>query len=116
MTLRDFARKHLDNARQNGILDAAHGATTEMASKTVLRWAIDRRAEAIWSLDWDVCLVLDSCRWDTWYRVDGRGRPAWSIAGTSLEWTLFGRLAELAKYIDGDAIDESVDRCPSKVQ
>ena len=30
--------------------------------------------------------------------------------------TLFGRLAELAEYIDGDAIDESVDRCPSKVQ
>jgi len=30
--------------------------------------------------------------------------------------TLFGRLAELAEYIDGDAIDEPVDRCPSKVQ
>ena len=32
------------------------------------------------------------------------------------EGTLFGRLAELAEYIDGDAIDEPVDRCPSKVQ
>jgi len=30
--------------------------------------------------------------------------------------TLFGRLAELAEYIDGDAIDEAVDRCPSTVQ
>jgi len=34
----------------------------------------------------------------------------------SLETTLFGRLAELAEYIDGDAIYETVDRCPSKVQ
>jgi len=30
--------------------------------------------------------------------------------------TLFGRLAELAEYVDGDAIHETVDRCPSKVQ
>ena len=38
------------------------------------------------------------------------------ILETRLRTSLFGRLAELAKYIDGDAIDESVDRCPSKVQ
>ena len=30
--------------------------------------------------------------------------------------TLFDRLAELAEYVDGDAIYETVDRCPSKVQ
>nr|WP_299267610.1 hypothetical protein [Halorientalis sp.] len=30
--------------------------------------------------------------------------------------TLFGRLAELAEYIDSDAIHETVDRCPTKIQ
>jgi len=38
-----------------------------------------------------------------------------SARGTLPE-SLFGRLAELAEYVDGDAIDETVDRCPSKVQ
>jgi len=42
------------------------------------------------------------------------------IEGTTIDVlelnTLFGRLAELAEYIDGDAIDEAVDRCPSTVQ
>jgi hypothetical protein len=30
--------------------------------------------------------------------------------------SLFGKLAELAEYVDGDAIYETVDRCPRKVQ
>ena len=33
-----------------------------------------------------------------------------------LDVTLFGRLAELAEYIDGNRIDETVDRCPSTVE
>ncbi len=34
----------------------------------------------------------------------------------SLDSSLFGRLAELAEYIDSDTVHETVDRCPSKVQ
>jgi len=34
----------------------------------------------------------------------------------ALAGSLFGRLAELAGYVDGDAIGKPVDRCPSKVQ
>jgi hypothetical protein len=29
---------------------------------------------------------------------------------------LFGRLAELAEYIDSDTVHETVDRCPTKIQ
>ena len=32
------------------------------------------------------------------------------------ELALFGRLAELAEYIDSDTVHETVDRCPRKVQ
>ena len=35
---------------------------------------------------------------------------------TFLRRTLFGRLAELAEYVDGDTVHETVDRCPSKVE
>ena len=34
----------------------------------------------------------------------------------SLAGTLFGRLAELAEYVDADTVHETVDRCPSKVE
>jgi hypothetical protein len=38
------------------------------------------------------------------------------IDAAGLATSLFGRLAELAEYVDGDTIHETVDRCPSKVQ
>jgi hypothetical protein len=33
-----------------------------------------------------------------------------------LIFSLFDKLAQLAEYVDGDAIYETVDRCPRKVQ
>ncbi|GAB7011052.1 hypothetical protein JCM31271_29950 [Halorubrum trueperi] len=49
-------------------------------------------------------------------RVAGNGwrRPDYRPHGVLV--TLFGRLAELAEYIDSDAIHETVDRCPTKIQ
>ncbi|TKX47745.1 hypothetical protein EXE41_04105 [Halorubrum sp. SD690R] len=86
MTLTDFLRKYINKSQRDGIPNAARGAVVEATSKTVLRRIIDWQSEPIWSDDWDICLVLDSCRWDTWKTVDGRGRPAWSVGGSSLEW------------------------------
>lgn len=86
MSLTDYLNKHLDEARQDGIRTATRTAGAEALSKTVLRWVVDQRAEPIWSQDWDICLVLDGCRWDTWQEVDGRGRPSYSVGATSLEW------------------------------
>lgn len=31
-------------------------------------------------------IFLDSCRWNIWKTVDGRGRAAWSVGGSRLEW------------------------------
>jgi hypothetical protein len=47
---------------------------------------------------------------DLLYVIAGQQEPH------GLAVTLFGRLAELAEYVDGDAIHETVDRCPSKIQ
>jgi hypothetical protein len=99
MSLRDFSRKHLEKIRQDGILSAVHSAGLEIASKTVLRYIIDQRAEPIWSQNWDVCLILDGCRYDTWKTVSERGRPAWSVAGTSLEWIERTFAEEYEEYI-----------------
>nr|WP_143415331.1 hypothetical protein [Halorubrum sp. SD612] len=38
------------------------------------------------------------------------------VGRCGLGLSLFGRLAELAEYIDSDTVHETVDRCPSKVQ
>lgn len=86
MALNDFLGKYIEKSQQDGIFNAARGAAVEATSKTILRPIIDFQAEPIWSQEWDVCLVLDSCRWDLWETVDGRGRPAWSVGGSSLEW------------------------------
>ena len=45
-------------------------------------------------------------------KMIGNKNPPCSSKPTAL----FGRLAELAEYVDSDAIDEAVNRCPSKVQ
>lgn len=86
MTLKDYLNKHFEEARQDGILTTSRAAGAEALSKTVLRWVADRRAEPIWSQDWDVCLILDGCRWDIWQEVCERGRPSYSVGATSLEW------------------------------
>jgi hypothetical protein len=36
--------------------------------------------------DWDLCIVLDACRWDLWRDVTGVGRPVWSVGSVTTEW------------------------------
>lgn len=45
--------------------------------------------DALRDTDWDVLLVLDACRWDTWRDKYGHGDPVWSPASCTLEWTRF---------------------------
>lgn len=44
----------------------------------------------IWEDDWDICLVVDACRWDLWQEVaDGNwptGGCGWSVGSASPEW------------------------------
>lgn len=89
MTLRDFAAKKATEIRRDGFAYAASTGLKEVASKASVPVS-NYRATPIWAADWDVCLVLDACRWDLWCEV----APAynlplssgWSVGSASVEW------------------------------
>lgn len=85
MTLRDYAAKHLTSARRHGVRTTVKRAASEAVLKTAAPLA-RRRATSIWSTDWDICLVLDGCRADTYSEVMGRDGSAWSVGSASPEW------------------------------
>lgn len=88
-----FARKHAYRARTQGVRPAAREATAE-AAMYVYGHVHDRlydQGRLIWDDDWDICCVVDACRWDCWNAVvDGEqwptGEYAWSAGSASPEW------------------------------
>lgn len=65
-------------------------AALGLASKC-LRPYLGRIERTVWDYDWDVCVVLDACRWDLWTEVAPplgwpRGEMHWSVASSSSEW------------------------------
>jgi len=76
MNLTAFARKHATIAKRHGPLTAERMAAQE-AGLRALEPLATRKATPIWAADWDVCLVLDACRYDLWREVVGlnRGGP-----------------------------------------
>lgn len=96
MGIRDFLRKQVRIAREEG----AHTALRRGGSEIVLKGLAPiarRRARPIWAAEWDVCLVLDACRYDIWNEVawqhpelcprGSRAAPsAWSVGSASPEW------------------------------
>jgi hypothetical protein len=105
MSLTDFARKEFEIARRNGPHVALRNGLQEGAMKALAPYA-RRRATPIWADEWDVCLVLDACRWDLWKEVAGafddiaatvseqadiyplarNAECRWSVGSASPEW------------------------------
>lgn len=97
MTLKDFAAKEADIAREQGAATAVKQGFSEVAMKALLPYA-KWRATPIWAAEWDVCLVLDSCRIDVFREVvmergdlswSGYLDPVnskWSVGSASVEW------------------------------
>lgn len=91
MAIEDYVSKHAETAQSRGVKQAAREAASEAALKGLAPLA-DRRATTIWETDWDVCLVLDACRFDLWQEVVSEfdwAPPApskWSVGSASPEW------------------------------
>jgi len=98
MTLRDFVSKKKRELREDGVTHAVKTGVQEAAVKTLLPLA-DRHATPIWAAEWDVCLVLDACRWDLWCEVLqerdddplyrqllSANESRWSVGSASVEW------------------------------
>lgn len=94
MSIRDFVRKEWRIAREQGLGTAVRAGIGEATMKVAGPLA-DARSTPIWDADWDICLVLDSCRADTWRTVvdderwgtaDNVAQTAWSVGSASPEW------------------------------
>jgi len=88
MTISDYARKHARTAREDGPLSALADAGAEAALSALTPLA-NAYATPVWTVDWDVCLVLDACRLDLWGEVVGdefAHTSAWSVGSASPEW------------------------------
>lgn len=85
MSLYDFVKKQPRNVREQGLKNAAADAFGEVGMTLVQPYS-DYKSRSIWDDEWDVCLILDSCRYDLWQEVDGRGRSEWSVGSASPEW------------------------------
>jgi len=70
MTLKDFARKEARIAKEQGIGTALYSGICEAAMKNLSPYA-KIKERPIWDSGFDVCLVLDSCRYDLWEEVVG---------------------------------------------
>jgi len=87
MDLDAFARKYVQITNQHGPITAGKMAVQEAIVKASLPYA-HRKATPIWDAEWDVCLVLDACRFDLWTEVTDRfdNESRWSVGSHSLEW------------------------------
>lgn len=101
--VRRFIDKHRETAAERGVDVAVRNALLEAGVWSYSR-ARDRLVgpgRFIWAEDWDICVVVDACRWDLWLDVvDGTDWPpdvastppyysAWSVGSASPEW--YGR-------------------------
>ena len=97
MTFREWAAESKQRVRDEGW----GGAKRAMYEFYVGMWRnVGKRynyGTPIWESDWDICLVLDACRWDLVPEVDRdylTDDRAYSVASSSGEWipkTLHGR-------------------------
>lgn len=90
MSLKDFAYKHKESAKEHGLPYAAYHARWEAVNRIAMP-AARALQRPIWAADADVVLVLDACRHDLWCDVAG-SEPwsstdsAWSVGSASPEW------------------------------
>lgn len=96
MTIKDFIAKERALLHNGEIRHACREATGDMWNKAMLAYGKQVKATPIWSADWDVCLVLDGCRADTFESVlstragEREYLPPvdtrWSVGSASPEW------------------------------
>lgn len=93
--LRAFTQKHARTTVEQGLMQALKDATLETARFGHDIYYQHRHGQGryIWDDDWDVCLVLDSCRIDLFREVAPEYDwlpetipSAWSAGGASPEW------------------------------
>lgn len=82
MTLRLFFEKKAEQARKRGLAAALTSSAAELHGRLEAKRG---RGDVIWSDDWDVCIVLDSLRYDTCYNVKPVA-PGRSVASATPEW------------------------------
>lgn len=93
-----FARKHITTAQRNGSVAGLSAALSEIAIWSYSR-AHERildRERIIWADDWDICIIIDACRYDILIEVayeydwlPWNLPAAWSAGSASPEW--YGR-------------------------
>lgn len=96
MSLSAFLAKEHALLRDGEFRHACREATGDAWNKAMLAYGKQIKATPIWSADWDVCLVLDGCRADTFERVlstragEREYLPPvdtrWSVGSASPEW------------------------------
>lgn len=110
MDIDSFLRKQADIAQTHGPLTAARTGLQEAALKVgapLARW----KATPIWAGEWDVCLVLDACRYDLWqevlidwdYKLGPSTKARWSVGSHSVEWLEYTFNPRYAKYVSDSA-------------
>lgn len=105
MTVTDFLKKEYRLTKTEGVTAAVNEAAGEVTMKA-LNPVADKMSTPIWDTDFDVCLVLDACRYDLWNEVIGNGKgnvtsmadyvvehplsehtdSKWSVGAASPEW------------------------------
>jgi len=93
--MRDYFKEFRKRYKKGGVLGACQDATIYLADKTAQtirttpRKALNsvRSTTSIWEKDWDICLIIDGCRADTFERVySGDSERIYSVASTSRTW------------------------------
>lgn len=91
----DIARylsKHRETATRHGLTTAATQAAAEASvwGYSRVRERVHGSGQLIWEDDWDICCVVDACRWDLWEDIADKRWPAaesaWSVGSASPEW------------------------------
>lgn len=104
MSLKQFLEKHATITKEHGPLTAAKMASQEVGLRLCEPLA-KLYSTPIWAADFDVCLVLDACRYDLWRETIGLNRQIddyrhpdfyttlgrhtasrWSVGSASLHW------------------------------
>lgn len=103
MTLQDFIAKEKELAEKKGITYAVLQAFQEAAIKG-LSFAGSPLEMPIWAFEWDICIILDACRYDllkeieTEYNWINNVEYYWSVGSATPEWIskTFSHESELA--------------------
>ena len=86
MSLKDFAYKLKEDAKENGIQHALSLGANEALMRETMP-AVRFFQTPVWDTDADVILILDACRIDLWREVVSEDDPyKWSVGSASPEW------------------------------